>query len=1526
MKHSARRLYGVKIGVAISGLLLTGVTALPAHATTPPVLDLRVLLIGGGTGDPTTSAWQTTLAGEGVAYTEVQASGSYGAETVTLPTLSAGTTGDFNGVVFADSPSAFAAGQLTALDAYESDFGIRQIDGYAYPNPAAGQTDVSGGALDGTTGTLNAAGLAALPELKGPVPFDTGTYGYPATADAGAPFTPWITNTAGNVLAGVYQHPSGDPQAGVAELALNFDYNASQLQWLLLGPGLVNWVTQDTHLGLYRNYFGQDVDDFFIADNEWSSQYQCTPAATDPVDIGCPLAVQGNAADGPPDVQMSAADVDYVANWEAQTGIKLEFAFNAIGACSAPTAADEPTANCTGSSTVNGTTYTDPGQTVDSSYPDDAGFVNELIKDQSDFDWITHTWSHLFLGCNVWEPLPVSGAVVGTSGGTLTAGGYDYEVTAATAYGESEPSTPVAATVAADGTVTLNWADATNGGGLTLWQEENEFSGGSGFWGYNVYRAPAGSTAFGLVGQVAENPTGGTADYSFTDTGATAPGAAPGTTDTYPTATDPGIECAGTGGADWVPAAGTDVEDSINQQIGLDDAFAQANGLTNWSPDAVVTGEHSGLESPNMPTAFTDMGITVFGADGSRQPNPYTIAGASSAPRYPSNIYYNASNWPDELNEYNTLYVEPGVSIGNSTYPSETGRCAATSATTCLAAPATESSVLASESHIILSHVLANDPRVGYAHQTNLIGPATETVGGQSVDYGYTLLSLINSMLTQYQSWYTAPLSQIDDTTGSQALAEQSAWASTQTAGTVSGTVQNGVVTIASTGTSAANVPVTVPPGTTVNGSAFGSSYGGTLSEWLPLGAGATTTLTENVAPAITSAATADSIVGAALSFTVDATGEPAPALTETGALPGAITFTDNGNGTASLAGTAAAGTGGSYPITIKATSSAGTVTQAFTLVNAQAPTITSPATAAFSTGIAGTYSVTTTGYPAPTVTETGALPAGLTFTAAANGTATIAGTPASGTAGTYHVSVAATNSSGSTSTLALVITVSTSAAPTITNTASGYFTYDQSGAIAVTTTGSPVPAITETGALPAGLTFVDEGTGTALLSGTPTIAGVTVVTFKATNAIGSATQAYTINVDRTPAFTSAATETGTILSPLTFNITTAGYPVPTVTETGTLPAGLHFTAGTGGTAQITGTPTTIGTTTVTLTATSSLGTATQSLKFTINPPLLLLSTVRLAGGVAIQTAVAISGYDFAATGHASGHLIQAQAVVLTRSDEFYDALAGSALAAQKKAPLLLTPTASLDPSTQAEIQRILPTTSQIYLLGGTSAISPAVATQLSNLGYHNQIRLAGGDEYATAVAIDQAISSAPTKVIIATGTEYYDALAAGAAAGATPGTVVVLSDDTTIPAVSATYLNGLHPTDAYGAGGPGQTALTTAISAKQINWAVGVTLHNDAGAVATDTALLIAQDFFPHPSTVALATDAGWYDALTGGAAAGLNGGPLLLTGPDSLLPADSTYITTESKAGFLSTALILGGTSALSDTVYNDTVAALQ
>ena len=1170
-----------------------------------PTLKLKILLIGNGSADVTTAAWEAALKSEGVAYDEVTATGTSPSQTVTLPTLSSGTTGNYNGVVIADSPTEFAPGALSALDTYESTFGVRQVDGYMYPDPALGVTEASGGALDGTTGTLTSAGLAAFPELKGPVPFDTGSYGYAGTVNAGAPYTPFLTNSAGAAMAGVYQHPSTDPQAGVAELALNFDYNASQLQWLLLAPGLINWVTNNTHLGLYRNYFGQDIDDVFIADNEWSSQFQCTPAATDPPDYNCPVADQGvapgSAAGVPADVLMSPADVTYVTNWEKTSGIRLNLLFNAVGACSADTAADESSAICNGSTTDGSTTYTDPGQSVAAGNTNAGALVNALLANQSSFYWETHTWSHLFLGCTVWQPQTLTSATANGTGGTFTAGGYSYEVTAATAYGESEPSAARSVTVGANGSVTLSWPEATNGTGTagnagpTLAQEEASHTGGTGFWGYNVYRENPGSTTYGLVGQVPEN-TAATASttYSFTDTG-TAPGAAPDSGPLFPTATNPGIDCS-SGAGSWLPATSTTADSSIEQEIGLDQAFAKANGLTNYTPAAVVTGEHSGVENPNMATALTATGITTIGSDASRQPQQYTIGSALTAPRYPSNIYYNASNFPDQLNEYNSLYVAQGDSVGSTQFPSETGRCVNTSATTCRATPATEADFLASESHIMLSHVLNNDPRVGYAHQSDLIGPATD---GSGQDYGYTILRLIDSMLSQYNTWYasTAPITQMNDVTDAQVMAQQAAWATASTAGQVSASETNGVVTVTNNG-SGVNVPVTVPAATTVNGAAFGQAYGGELSDWVNLGTGATETLTESVAPAITSAASASSIVGAPFSFTVATTGAPAPALTETGALPAGITFTDNGNGTATIAGTAAAGSGGSFPIQITAANSVGGVTQSFTLTNSEAPSITSANTATFSTGVAGTYTVTTTGYPAAALTESGTLPSGLTFTDNKNGTATITGT--AGTAGSYPVTISATNSSGSTATLALTITVNTAAAPTITSGSVADFTLNQAGAVAITTTGAPTSKITETGTLPAGLTFTDNGNGTALLSGTGTAAGTANLTITASNGINpDANQAFTVVVGNAPAFTSASTATATVGSAFSFTATAGGYPAPSWGDSN-LPPGVSLTDNKDGTATLSGTPTTPGTYAIPLSAVNAYGTASQTLTITV--------------------------------------------------------------------------------------------------------------------------------------------------------------------------------------------------------------------------------------------------------------------------------------------------------------------------------------
>ena len=177
------------------------------------------------------------------------------------------------------------------------------------------------------------------------------------------------------------------------------------------------------------------------------------------------------------------------------------------------------------------------------------------------------------------------------------------------------------------------------------------------------------------------------------------------------------------------------------------------------------------------------------------------------------------------------------------------------------------------------------------------------------------------------------------------------------------------------------------------------------------------------------------------------------------------------------------------------------------------APTITSVNAATFTVGSAGGFTATAIGYPTPTFSVTeGTLPSGLTL--AADGL--LSGTPAAGTGGSYGVTITATNGVGTAATQSFALTVNE--APSITSAVATTFTELVAGTFAMTATGYPVPSLTATGALPAGVTFTDNGNGTATLSGTPEAATATSYPFTlaATNGVGGgASQGFTLTVQR---------------------------------------------------------------------------------------------------------------------------------------------------------------------------------------------------------------------------------------------------------------------------------------------------------------------------------------------------------------------------------------------------------------------------
>jgi putative cell wall-binding protein len=299
----------------------------------------------------------------------------------------------------------------------------------------------------------------------------------------------------------------------------------------------------------------------------------------------------------------------------------------------------------------------------------------------------------------------------------------------------------------------------------------------------------------------------------------------------------------------------------------------------------------------------------------------------------------------------------------------------------------------------------------------------------------------------------------------------------------------------------------------------------------------------------------------------------------------------------------------------------------------------------------------------------------------------------------------------------------------------------------------------------------------------------------------------------------------------------------------------------------------------------------------------------RLAGGDRVATAVAISKQAFP-TDHSAHN------VILTAAYRFPDAMSAAPLGKHLTAPLLLTTPGELSPATLTEIERVLPVPSSgtagtttdgcattppanaVYVIGGDAAIAQQIDTQLNQAGF-DVVRVDGADRFATSVAVARCEGS-PSTVFLARGDNFADALSAGPAAASVNGTVLLTAGTTLPPSVSA-YLSGLSDPTVFAVG---QAAHKADPAAQPI-----------VGGDRFATAALVAAQFFPNPTIVGVAT--GWNvpDALAGGAFMGLEGGPVLMTGPVTLQSADGLYIGEHSAT--LHQAYLFGGPASLSPTI---------
>ncbi|GAA2461423.1 hypothetical protein ACFPFX_19020 [Streptomyces mauvecolor] len=266
----------------------------------------------------------------------------------------------------------------------------------------------------------------------------------------------------------------------------------------------------------------------------------------------------------------------------------------------------------------------------------------------------------------------------------------------------------------------------------------------------------------------------------------------------------------------------------ISKEISDNQQWAQGFGLPVES-DELITGEHSGMkllpqqpqDNPYLAPALAANKIDWLGADMSRDPEQRQVGSALTVARYPINIFYNAGHVSEQVDEYNWIYTSRAQ--GGS------GLCDDLPNTTCLPAPLSTTTgytghIVPLETQVALGHVLGNDPRPHFIHQSNL---AEDRIG----------YPVLDGVLDQYKTLYaaSAPLVNLRMKDIGAELRNRGAWNTAVKAGQVTGYRIGDSVTVQAP----AGVAVTA---TMLNGtnqvlgsgsSAFGQAYAGSVSGWV---------------------------------------------------------------------------------------------------------------------------------------------------------------------------------------------------------------------------------------------------------------------------------------------------------------------------------------------------------------------------------------------------------------------------------------------------------------------------------------------------------------------------------------------------------------------------------------------------------------------------------------------------------------------------------------------------------------------
>jgi len=325
--------------------------------------------------------------------------------------------------------------------------------------------------------------------------------------------------------------------------------------------------------------------------------------------------------------------------------------------------------------------------------------------------------------------------------------------------------------------------------------------------------------------------------------------------------------------------------------------------------------------------------------------------------------------------------------------------------------------------------------------------------------------------------------------------------------------------------------------------------------------------------------------------------------------------------------------------------------------------------------------------------------------------------------------------------------------------------------------------------------------------------------------------------------------------------------------------------------------------------AASNTETPHHTASFTIGSSTTPVVSTRVSGPNRYATALMVSEKNFSA----------ASTVVIATGLDYPDALSAAGLAGVYHAPLLLTSPKSLTTGVAAEITRLGAT--KVVIIGGTSAVSDAVKTQIASATGATVTRVSGNDRYATSAAVATKVAAElgtgfAGSAFLVRGDQFADALAASPLAYGN-GVPILLTSATTLSSATSAAIKALGIDDIAIIGGTSavSASVQTAVAALPGTPAVQRVSGSDRYVTAYEVAEFGLDNGLCTTDFVGVATGADFPDALGGGIAAGENGGVLLMTSPTKLASVWTSFLTDECSPSTI--AQVFGGTSAISNAV---------